>query len=147
MLPLMNKMLSEEPRHLTYRPKALMKNYAIISLSLFLSVSCFLNSCLPRVVEPKTQRSFVDSHKSSAGESVWWAWPQLFARYIDLKCCKFFGPTLVASSWAGEVFPSTPSISPSRPTLGLEVYEFYLNLLSFSAFLLSFFYYNHCFWP
>ena len=38
-------------------------------------------------------------------ESVWWAWPQPFARFIDLKCCKFFGPTLVASSWAGGVFP------------------------------------------
>ena len=50
-----------------------------------------------------------------------------------------FGPTLVASSWAGEVFLSTPSASPSRPTLGLEVYEFYLNLLSFSVFLPSFF--------
>ena len=33
-----------------------------------------------RVVEPKTQPSFVDSHKSSMGESVWWAWHQPFAR-------------------------------------------------------------------
>ena len=52
---------------------------------------------------------------------------------------QIFGPTLVASSWAGEVFLSTPSTSPSRPTLGLEVHEFYLNLLSFSVFLPSFF--------
>ena len=29
-------------------------------------------------------------------------------------------------------------VTPSRPTLGLELYEFYLNLLSFSVFLLSF---------
>ena len=28
-----------------------------------------------RVVEPRTQCSFVDSHKSSVGESVWWVWP------------------------------------------------------------------------
>ena len=66
-----------------------------------------------RVVEPKTQCRFVDSHESSVG----------------LKCCKFFGLTLVASSWAREVFPSTPSTSPSTPTLELEVYEFYSNLL------------------
>ena len=26
-----------------------------------------------RVVEPKTQCSFVDSHESSVGELVWWA--------------------------------------------------------------------------
>ena len=57
-----------------------------------------------------------------------------FARCIDLKCCKF----LVASSWVGEVFPYTLSTSPSRPTFGLEVYEFYLNLLPFSVFLPSF---------
>ena len=74
-----------------------------------------------RVVEPKTQHSFVDSHESNVGKLVWWAWPQQFARCIDLKCCKFFGPTLMASSWAGEVFPSIPLTSPSRPTLGLEV--------------------------
>ena len=42
-----------------------------------------------RVVEPKTQCSFVDSHESRVGELVWWAWLQLFARFIDLKCCKF----------------------------------------------------------
>ena len=42
-----------------------------------------------RVVEPKTQCSFVDNHESSVGESVWWAWPQPLARCIDLKCCKF----------------------------------------------------------
>ena len=42
-----------------------------------------------RVVEPKAERSLVDSHKSSVRESVWWAWPQPFARCIDLKCCKF----------------------------------------------------------
>ena len=92
-----------------------------------------------RVVEAKTQRRFVDSHESSVGELVWWAWLQPFARCIDLKCCKFFGTTLVASSaLAGEVFPSTPSTSPFRPTLWLEVYEFYLNLLSFFVFLPSF---------
>ena len=56
------------------------------------------------------------------GESVWWAWPQLFARFIDFEVLQIFGPTLVASSWAGEVFPSTPSTLPSRPALGLEVY-------------------------
>ena len=28
-----------------------------------------------RVIEPKTQYSFVDSHESSVGVSVWWAWP------------------------------------------------------------------------
>ena len=42
-----------------------------------------------RVVEPKTQHRFVDSHESSVGELVWWAWLQPFARCIDLKCCKF----------------------------------------------------------
>ena len=78
-----------------------------------------------RVVEPKTQHSFVESHESSVGELVWWACFQPFARFIDLKCCKFLGPTLVTSSWAGEAFPSTPSTSPSRTTLGQEVYEFY----------------------
>ena len=78
-----------------------------------------------RVVEPKTQCSFVDSHESSVGELVWWAWLQLFARFIDLSVLQIFGPTSVASSWAGEVFSSTPSTLPSRPTLGLEVYEFY----------------------
>ena len=36
-----------------------------------------------RVAEPKTQCSFVDSHESSVGESVWWAWPQPFARCTD----------------------------------------------------------------
>ena len=41
-----------------------------------------------RVVEPKTQRRFVDSHESSVGELVWWAWLQPFARFIDMKCCK-----------------------------------------------------------
>ena len=91
-----------------------------------------------RVVEQKTQHSFADSHESNVGKSVWWAWPQQFARCIDLKCCKFFGLTLMASSWAGEVFPSIPLTSPSRPTLGLEVYEFHLNLLSYSVFLPSF---------
>ena len=45
---------------------------------------------------------------------------------------QIFGPTLVASSWAGEVFLPTPSTSPSRPTLGREVYELYLNLSSFT---------------
>ena len=44
----------------------------------------------------------------------------------------------MASFWAGEVFPFTPSTSPYRPTLGQEVYEFYYNLLSFSVFLPSF---------
>ena len=55
-----------------------------------------------RVVEPRTQRSFVDSHESSVGESVWWAWHQLFARCIDLKCYKFwldFGGFLL--DWRG----------------------------------------------
>ena len=42
-----------------------------------------------RVVEQNSQCNFVDSHESSMGESVWWAWPQLFARCIDRKCCKF----------------------------------------------------------
>ena len=74
----------------------------------------------------KTQRSFVNSHESIVGESVWWAWLQPFARFIDLKL-QIFGPSLVASSWIEEVFPSTPSTSPSRPTLGLEVYKFYYN--------------------
>ena len=40
-----------------------------------------------RVVEQKTQGSFVDSRETMWGESVWWAWPQ--SRFIDLKCCKF----------------------------------------------------------
>ena len=66
-----------------------------------------------RVVETKTQCSFVDSHESSVGELVWWAWLQSFARCIDLKFCKFFARLW----WAGEYFPSTPSTSPSRPTL------------------------------
>ena len=38
------------------------------------------------------QRSYVDNHESICGrqgESVWWAWPQPFARCMDLKCCKF----------------------------------------------------------
>ena len=48
-----------------------------------------------------------------------------------IEVLQIFDPTLVASSWAGEVFPFTPSTSPSKPSLGLEVYEFYLNLLSF----------------
>ena len=39
-----------------------------------------------RVVEQKTQRGYVDSR---VGESVWWVWPQPFARFSDLKCCKF----------------------------------------------------------
>ena len=39
-----------------------------------------------RVVGPKTQCSFVDSHESSVGELVWWVWLQPFARCIDLKC-------------------------------------------------------------
>ena len=99
-----------------------------------------------RVVEPKTQCRFVVSHESSVGELVWWAWLQPFVRCIDLL--QIFGPTFLASSWAGEVFLSIPSTSSSRPTLGLEVYEFYLNLLSFSVFLPSLiFYYNHCFQP
>ena len=55
-----------------------------------------------------------------------------------LEVLQIFGQTLVDSSWAGEVFPSTLTTSPSRPTLGLEVYEFYLNLLSFSVFVPSF---------
>ena len=42
-----------------------------------------------RVVQPKIQHSFVESHESSVEESVWWAWLQPFARCIDLKCCKF----------------------------------------------------------
>ena len=42
-----------------------------------------------RVVEPKAERRFVDSHESSVGELVWWAWVQPFARCIYLKCCKF----------------------------------------------------------
>ena len=46
-----------------------------------------------------------------------------------------FRSTLVASSRAGEVFSSTPSTSPSRPTLGLEVYELYLNLLSMDGLI------------
>ena len=37
-----------------------------------------------RVVEPKTQCCFVDNHESIVGESVWWAWPQPFARCIDI---------------------------------------------------------------
>ena len=41
-----------------------------------------------RVIEPKTQHRFVNSHESSVGELVWWAWLQPFARCIDLKCCK-----------------------------------------------------------
>ena len=48
-----------------------------------------------RVIEPKIQHSFVDSYENSVGESVWWAWPQPFARCIDLKCCKF----LAQLSW------------------------------------------------
>ena len=88
-----------------------------------------------RVVEPKTQHSFVDSHESSVGGSIWCMWPQPFARCIDLKCCK----CLVQLWWLPPGLEgSTPSTSPSRPTFGLEVYELYLNLLSFSAFLPSF---------
>ena len=34
-------------------------------------------------VEPKTQHSFVDSHENSVEESVWWMWPQPFARCVD----------------------------------------------------------------
>ena len=36
-----------------------------------------------RVVETKTQHSFVDSHENIVGELVWWAWPQQFDRCID----------------------------------------------------------------
>ena len=39
-----------------------------------------------RVIEPETQH---DRHESIVGELVWWAWPQSFARCIDLKYCKF----------------------------------------------------------
>ena len=68
-----------------------------------------------RVVEPKTEHRFVNSHESSVGELVWWAWLQPFARCIDLQ---IFGMTLVASSaLAEEVFSSIPSTSPFRPTL------------------------------
>ena len=42
-----------------------------------------------RVVKPKTQHNFAESHESSVGESVWWAWAQLFARCIDLKRFRF----------------------------------------------------------
>ena len=36
-----------------------------------------------RVIEAKTQHSFIDSHKSSVRESVWWVWPQSLARCIN----------------------------------------------------------------
>ena len=36
-----------------------------------------------RVVEPKAERSLVDSHKSSVRESVWWAWHGL-NRLLDV---------------------------------------------------------------
>ena len=93
-----------------------------------------------RVVEPKTQCSFVDSYESSVGESVQWAWLEPFARCtrIDQNCCKFLAllwwlpPWLEMSSCL-----CTPTTSPFRPTLGLEVYEFYLNLLSLFVFLPS----------
>ena len=69
-----------------------------------------------RVVEPKTQRSFVDSHESSVGESVWWAWPQPFARFIDLKCYKFwpyFGGFLLG--WRGlPVDIQNPCLQPPQ---------------------------------
>ena len=57
------------------------------SLKLRITVQPVMQKAM--VVEPKSQHSFVDSHKSSVGESIWWAWPQPFARCIDLKCYKF----------------------------------------------------------
>ena len=44
-----------------------------------------------RVVKQKTQRTcnFVDSHESSVGESVCWAWLQPFARKLYWMCYKF----------------------------------------------------------
>ena len=42
-----------------------------------------------RVVEPKTQHSFVDSHESSMGDWSGRCGIQPLARFIDLKCCKF----------------------------------------------------------
>ena len=86
-----------------------------------------------RVVEPKTRHSFVDSHENSVGESVWWAWPQRFARCIANFWPDFGGFLL---GWRG--LPIYSSTTRSRPTLGLEVYKFYLNLLSFCVFSPSF---------
>ena len=57
------------------------------SLKLRITVQLVMQKA--RMIEPKTQCSFVDSHESSVGESVWWAWPQPFTRCIDLKCCRF----------------------------------------------------------
>ena len=59
----------------------------------------------------KTQLSFVDSHESSVGVSVWWAWPQLFARYIDRKCCKF-----LAQLW---LIP--PGLERGLPVLSINI--------------------------
>ena len=93
-----------------------------------------------RVVEPKTQCSFVDSYESSVGLSVWWVWLEPFARCtcIDRNCCKFLAQLCWLPPWLERSSHlCTPTTSPFRPTLGLEVYEFYLNLLSFSVFLPS----------
>ena len=53
-----------------------------------------------RVIEAKTQYSFVDSHNSSMRKSVWWVWPQPLARYIDRKCYKFW-PYFGLLGWRG----------------------------------------------
>ena len=93
-----------------------------------------------RVVEPKTQCSFVDSYKSSVGESVLWAWLEPFAKctHIDRNCCKVLAQLWWLPPWLERSSRlCTPTTSPFRPTLGLEVYEFYLNSLSFSVFLPS----------
>ena len=80
-----------------------------------------------RVIEPKTQHRFVNSHESSVGELVWWAWLQPFARCIRFEVLQIV-LTLVALPWAEEVFQSTPSTSLFRLTLGREVYEFFTSI-------------------
>ena len=92
-----------------------------------------------RVVEPKTQCSFFDSYKSSVGVLVWWAWLEPFARCtcVDWSCCKFLAQLWWLPPWLERSSHICTPTSPFRPTLGLEVYEFYLNSLSFSVFLPS----------
>ena len=61
--------------------------FSLNSLKLRITIQPVMQKA--RVVEPKTQCSFVDSHESSVVELVWWAWPQPFARCIYLNCSKF----------------------------------------------------------
>ena len=83
-----------------------------------------------RMVEQKINITLLIA--SGVGESVWWAWTQLFVGKLYLKFCKFL------SQLCGWLPPVHLSISASRSTFGLEVYTFHLNLLHFSVFLPSF---------